>query len=323
MSETPQQVYLDVHLPCNLRCVQCHIWKSRNPSDELSLDERLAVIRELAAWSPSTLLYFSGGEVMGRSHALFRLIEEASRLGLQTLFTSNGTLFRPTDFQRLIDVGLTGLIISFDSDQPEVHDRVRGVPGTFARAMASLESMLAARETAGRPFVVVTSTIIHADNLDRLTHIVDLFEGLGVDRVGFNALQPTVKAERGPRWWEAPMFPRDLDALDAAIDGLVALARAGRRLHQSADQLDDIRRYYHRPWQLDVGHCGAHRQSMMINATGDVGFCFDMDRAGLAPVGNVREHSLRELWLGPQARSARDVMSRCTEGCGALSCHAR
>lgn len=320
---TPQQLYMDVHMPCNLRCMQCDIWKLRNPADELTLEQRLHVIQQLAEWSPETVLYFSGGEVMGRSNMLLELIRAASRLGLRSMFTSNGTLFRPTDFDRLIDAGLTALIFSFDSDQPEVHDRVRGVQGTFERAMANLRHMIAARDAATRPIAVLTSTIIHRHNLDRLEHIVDLMEGLGVDRISFNPIQPVVKAQREDRWWEQPLFPTDIAAVDAAIDGLIRMARQGRRFHQTVEQLEDIRAYYHHPWQLAVGHCAAHRQSIMIDAVGNVGFCFDMARAGLEPVGNVREQSLAELWSGTAGLAARDVMSRCREGCGALSCHAR
>ncbi len=55
----------------------------------------------------------------------------------------------------------------------------------------------------------------------------------------------------------------------------------------------------------------------------NVRLCFNMERIGLRPVGNVREARLRDLWEAQATESIRDRMRSCTEGCGSMLCHAR
>lgn len=319
----PRHVYMSVHLPCNLRCMQCHMYKQTNPSDGLTLEERIAILEELAAFSPRSVVILAGGEVIARRRHVYALADAAQALHIPLVLTTNGTLFKDTDFDRLASAGFVNITFSFDSDQPEVHDRIRGRAGTFDKALAALRAMVAARRATSRWMQVMGSSIIHRFNIDRLEHIVDFLEAEGVDAVNFNAVTATLAAELSPTWWEEPLFPDDHDAIDRAIDTLQRLRLEGRKLTQDEQKLEDIRRYLKHPQQLEQGHCGAWANTMMIDMYGNVRLCFEMERAGLQPIGNVREHRLRDLWRAPATTEAREVMARCREGCGAQNCHAR
>ena len=319
----PRHVYMSVHLPCNLRCVQCHMYKQTNPPDGLTLDEHIAVLEELAAFSPRSVVILAGGEVLARRRHVYPLADAAERLGIPLVLVTNGTLFQPTDFERICAAGFVNVTFSFDSDQADVHDRIRGRAGTFERARQSLRSMIRARDATPRWMQVMGSAIVHRDNLDRLEPIVDWLESEGVDGINFNAITATLAAELSPTWWQDDLFPDDHDAIDRGMDTLVRLVRAGRRIVQSEAKIEDMRRYLKHPQQLETGHCGAWQQTMMIDMRGDVRLCFEMERAGLEPIGNVRRDRLRDLWPAPATLRAREVMAGCREGCGAQNCHAR
>ena len=67
----PSEVFLEIQMTCNLRCVQCDIWKLKNPADELTTDERRRVIAEVARWDPSIRLVLAGGEPFNRPSMLY------------------------------------------------------------------------------------------------------------------------------------------------------------------------------------------------------------------------------------------------------------
>jgi len=61
---------------------------------------------------------------------------------------------------------------------------------------------------------------------------------------------------------------------------------------------------------------------MMVSITGDVQLCFNSHHILDHPfVGNIRKHSLQELWMSERAQSARRVMEQCRRDCGLMNCH--
>lgn len=53
--------------------------------------------------------------------------------------------------------------------------------------------------------------------------------------------------------------------------------------------------------------------------TGDVQFCFDMERVGKKVAGNVKNNTLKEIWN--DNLELRKKMQKCNFGCGIMNCH--
>lgn len=320
----PAHVFMDVFVECNLRCVQCDIWKLEDPPGQLTLDQRRGVVRQIAAWHSSIRLVLTGGELFLKRDLLYAVAAACSEHGVYTTMSSNGTLIRDQDIERLPHSGIRCIVLSVDSDQPEVHDRIRGVPGTFDRVIRSIQRLVQARDRAGQDFTVLTSTILGSHNLDRIESMLDLFESLGVDTTLFQPIQPTFARERSPRWWaEHPLFPAENAQIDRGIDSLQRARLGGRRLFQTPDQLEDMRHYFRHPDDLSPGQCASMDHSMMIDLFGDVRLCFHMERLGLQPVANVRDRELSAIWQDARTEQARVAMRSCRQGCGSMICHAR
>ncbi len=323
-ARVPRHVFLEVQMACNLRCVQCDIYKLDNPAGELSLEERREVLRQIAAWDKEIRVVFAGGEPFTRRAMVYDVAATARGLGLYVTLSTNGTLIRPEDVERLPTSGVRCVVVSFDSDEPGVHDAIRGVPGTFERAARCVRRLVEARERSGEDFTVLTSTILGSHNLHRVGAMVEFFEGLGVDTTLFQPIQPAFAREMGARWWEEDrLFPRDLDAVDQAIDELIRLRTAGRRLFQTEAQFEDARHYFRHPRSLLPGQCAAMEQHLMVDMVGDVRLCFNMERMGLRPIANVRSRGIRDIWNDAQVEAIREAMRACREGCGSMLCHAR
>jgi MoaA/NifB/PqqE/SkfB family radical SAM enzyme len=320
----PTNVFLELNLECNLRCVQCDIYKLTNPSGELTLEERCGVIAQVADWHPDIRVVFAGGEPFLRRETLYSVAEAAADRGVYTTISTNGTLIRDADIERLPLSGVRCVVVSLDSDEPEVHDRIRGVPDTFKRATSAIRRLVEARDRTGADFSVLTSTILGSHNLDRVDAMVSCFESLGVNTTIFQPLQPAFAREMTSRWWTTdPLFPRDAFQVDRGMDQLIAARAAGRRVFQSEAGLEDIRYYLKNPRSLVPGQCAAMDRHLMVDMLGDVRLCFNMERIGLRPVANVRTRSLRETWEAAEIEAVRATMRACREGCGSMLCHAR
>lgn len=320
----PAHVFLDLFVECNLRCVQCDIHFLHSQSNELTHQEREIVLRDMAASWPDTRLVLTGGELFLKRSALYPIAATARQLGLYTTMNSNGTLIRDADIERLPESGINCIVLSIDSDEAEVHDRIRGVPGTFYRVVRATEALARARDASGCDFTVLTSTIIGSHNLHRVRSMVSFFEGLGVDTTLFQPIQPPFARALRPHWWESdPLFPKDMDVVDRAIDELSELRRSGRRLFQTESQFEDMRLYFRQPRNLPPHQCASADRHLMVDAIGQVRLCFNMERIGLSPIGSVRERPLPQLWSDLETERTRARMRGCSEGCGTMLCHAR
>jgi MoaA/NifB/PqqE/SkfB family radical SAM enzyme len=320
----PAHVFLDLLVECNLRCVQCDIWKLKQPPGALTLDERREVVRQVAAWDPRIRIVLTGGELFLDRGLLYGVAASCRDHEVYATMSTNGTLLRQEDVERLPESGIRCVVLSVDSDEPEVHDRIRGVAGTFERVVGSIRRLVAARDRAGTDFTVLTSTILGRHNLDRVERMLSLFESLGVDTTLFQPIQAPFARELKREWWQDDqLFPVDPGQVARGIDDLVRLKASGRRLFQTERQFEDMRHYFATPTSLLPGQCGSMDHSLMIDVFGNARLCFHMERIGLPPVGSLRREGIRQIWESGVAELSRTTMRGCREGCGSMICHAR
>jgi len=132
---------------CNLKCVHCYTDSDNvKYSGELSTDEGLSMIDDLASFNIPSLL-FSGGEPLMRKD-LFTLIERASTRGIRPVISTNGTLIDREAARRIKDSGITYVGISLDGME-ETNDTFRGVKGAFSKAMNGFEHCVAVGQRVG------------------------------------------------------------------------------------------------------------------------------------------------------------------------------
>jgi MoaA/NifB/PqqE/SkfB family radical SAM enzyme len=128
-------VTLEVAFRCNVRCVFCSRWS--DPTD-LSLDAIRDVARDMARLG-SGYVSLTGGDPFVRSD-IREIIDAFIDRAIPIHINTNGVLLRKyADFLRERAHGIRSITVSIDSPHPEVHDEIRGVAGTFRRAMAGME----------------------------------------------------------------------------------------------------------------------------------------------------------------------------------------
>jgi MoaA/NifB/PqqE/SkfB family radical SAM enzyme len=133
----PTTAFLALTYRCQLHCPHCYAAvEVRGGGDEMSTAEVKSVLDELQAIGVLQVV-FTGGEPLLRGDAI-ELVAYAHRLGLITRLNSNGLLLTDDRVGELRRAGLDKCGVSIDSADPGVHDRLRGSPGVFERAVEAL-----------------------------------------------------------------------------------------------------------------------------------------------------------------------------------------
>ncbi len=176
---------------CNLRCIHCYAHATENTAaDELTTEEGKALIDDLAAFG-SPVILFSGGEPLVRPD-LPELAAYAVQKGMRAVISTNGTLISAQTAKTLKEIGLSYVGISLDGMEP-VHDRFRGVPGAFRKALEGIRNCQRAGIKVGLRFT------INRHNAAEIPAVFDLLEEMDIPRACFYHL---VYAGRGSRMVE-------------------------------------------------------------------------------------------------------------------------
>ncbi|MCX5901451.1 MAG: radical SAM protein, partial [Proteobacteria bacterium] len=203
----PQSVCLILSERCNLRCRMCDIgYKNAHAGqpvsqlvqsitagpEEMTLADWLRLIDDLARFTPKPLVLLTGTEPLLYPH-IREVIEHISESGLRLHITTNGTLLEshaPWLASACQKPSALDITVSLDGLE-EVHDGIRGVPGTFARAIRGIEAFAnSSRELCGQPAPVNITCTVSDCNCRSLEAFVDgiMAKGLPVASITFNHL---------------------------------------------------------------------------------------------------------------------------------------
>ena len=184
-------VVWNVSRRCNLHCLHCYTEsKDRHYPDELSHEEGKDLIDQLADFGVPVLL-LSGGEPLYRPDTL-ELARYAADKGLRVVLSTNGTMIREDVARDIKNAGVSYVGVSLDG-LGEVHDRFRGVKGTFDKSLAAIGHCREAGVKVGLRFTLTRY------NYHQVEDIFHLVEEQQIDRVCFYHLVYAGRARRRDR----------------------------------------------------------------------------------------------------------------------------
>lgn len=166
---------------CNLKCKMCPFWR-REDETLLNLEDEIRIMDSLKKAGVS-FLGFEGGEPLLRRDIGDILYESKRRF--HTSMVTNGWLLK-AKIEEIRD-SLNYMFVSLDGIG-EVHDRLRGMAGSFRHAVEGIEA------AKGYMPIAISSTITR-ENMDQVQGIVDLAMKLGVS-VNFQIAYDYTTAER-------------------------------------------------------------------------------------------------------------------------------
>ncbi len=191
LATAPVVAFYEVTRACALVCQHCRACAQpkRDPL-ELTGEQSLALIAELARFEPAPIVVLTGGDPLERPD-VFDLVRAGTARGLRMAMTPSATP-KLTDaaLAELGAAGLSRLALSLDGAQAKTHDAFRGVPGSHARTWRALD---AARELGLTLQVNTTVTTSTVRELDALAHQL---AGAGISLWSLFFLVPTGRAQR-------------------------------------------------------------------------------------------------------------------------------
>lgn len=177
-----RKVHWSITGKCNYKCRHCLISAPHAKLGELSHDDCIKIIHELASCGIRQVSV-TGGEPLARKD-FYELVDEMSRNGIvMTDLFSNGKLVNDELLDKLEQHGFrTRIHISFDG--VGWHDWLRGIPGAEKTA---LDAFALCRE---RGFATMAGMCIHRNNMHTFRETIRLLGKLGVSHVKAGGINP-------------------------------------------------------------------------------------------------------------------------------------
>jgi len=164
----------------------CDRWKwvreSNNATSSLSRERLDSLFEELADIGVQEIL-FSGGEPMMRPD-FGNLVEKVSHLGMAVSFFTNGTQMN-REIAEILAIANATVIFSIDGVS-ETHDRIRGVRGTFNRAIEGIQSLVEAKKNNKCKNEISVNFLVQRSNIQDMIPWFQLAERIGVDTVMYS-----------------------------------------------------------------------------------------------------------------------------------------
>jgi len=285
---------------CNLRCAHCYQDAHRRLPDELGLAQQLQVLEALRR-NDVAMLALSGGEPM-ISPTFWPVLDRAAKMGFHLSLATNGTLIDRDAAHRLRDTGCKYVEISVDSVDEAKHDRFRGSPGYWRRAVAGIRAVAAIEGMR----VALAATVTRL-NFNELEALIRFAKELGCDCFyAFNFI-PT---GRGKDIVNLDLSPAQREEMLRILfahmqsDGIAIITSAAQLARYCVSQAGDgstvvnTGHYGHGRGSAAkllseyVGGCGAGRVYCAVQPNGVVTPCVFMP----LPVGNILTDDFRRLW---------------------------
>lgn len=292
-------VKMDVALSerCNYHCIMC-----RRPQESTDLS-RWAVfdVMEQARAIGLETISFCGGEPFVHKDFV-DIAERAIELGFKVQLTTNGSLVDEEKLERLR--GLDCLTVSIDALEA-THDRIRGVPGAFERAVNALRLAGKAGITCG------TNTVMQRANADELLplfeHLLDATEGR-LDYVRHAPVEVTPELE------ELMLPPEAVEGVQRQLRRIAELCDEHDIWFSHREQLLEHLPLFLDKWTRHRPLGGCHIPQKFIGYS-HLGFylCWHQGRS-------LRASSLVEALSTPEAREivSEALAGECV-GCNALT----
>lgn len=320
-SDAVRPVYAvwELTLRCDLACRHCGSRAGRAREDELSSEEALALVEQLAALElrEATII---GGEAYLRDdwHVIAAALTAA---GIQTTMTTGGRGLTAERVEQARQAGIESVSVSIDG-LASTHDHLRALDGSFAAALRALGHL----QAAGIPRSV--NTQLCGFNLHEIEALLDVIAAYEIHSW---QIQITVAMGRAADHPELLLQPWQMLELMPMVARLAARCeQLGIRLWPASNigyfgPYETLLRWDHRD-RHQTG-CDAGQRTLGIEANGDIKGCPSLPTADYVG-GNVREHSLRDIWERAAAlrfnreRGTADLWGHCASCYYASVCKA-
>ena len=324
----PRRIYGILNERCNLKCQGCDYWRLEHYVDELPAAEWIRVLKEIKDFVGPFHINFSGGEPLLKK-GLFDILNYCRDNEILAGMTTNAIILKDRQAAQLVEAKLFSLNVSLDGATAATHDLQRGVKGSYAKVLRTIDLMKEHSAKTGIKVPIVIKPTVSRLNFREMPELVRMVAGMGVNGILFQPINDWGTEEIQDLWI------RDVDSLRPVVDEIVAMKERGYPILSADWHIRDWVRHFNKepvsntPDRLkrtglasppppapasvadpDGVQCWVGLTTMHIKTDGTVVNCHTLD-----PIGNVRNQSVRDIWHGEVGRQRRAQTVKCTIGC--------
>jgi AdoMet-dependent heme synthase len=275
---------------CNLECTHCYLPATTrkvrpglSSADELTTQESFQLIDRISSVNPEVMLILSGGEPLLRED-IFELSTYASGKGMMVVLGSNGLLINEAAARMMKQSGVSGISISLDSVDPEIHDAIRSRRGTWEKAVSAI------KVCGEEGLSVQVNTVVTKKNHDELSQLIAYARDIGAKVFSPFFLVCTGRGEEmtdlSPQQYEKVLS--SIVEAQGNYDDIMVRTRCAPTVRRVLYQKDPGSRLL----TMGAGRCLAGRSYCRITPEGDVTPCPYLPLS----TGNVRERDFGDIW---------------------------
>ena len=276
----------EITLKCNLRCIHCEFSAGKASPDELSTKEAIKLCEDLHRLKCKRIILMGGEPFLRKDWYI--LSEKIKNLGIELAFISNGYIINKNLFSLLQKLKPTFIGVSIDGGKAETHDYIRGVKGSFDRALRFIDSCI----ELGIPVIVITS--VHKLNIKELPILRDIL----FDKENLHwKIQITDVEGRFPKKYL--ISEEEFYWVGEFIASTQKQHPKGEKFVTGAHDMGYHSSILPNLLGFEWNGCPAGISILAIRSNGDVSGC-----ASLGPrfnEGNIRERSVVDIWNDPNA----------------------
>lgn len=307
----PLRIFYDITYLCNLQCKHCFTRSGKINKNELTLDEKFNLIRQCAKIGVNRIS-IAGGEPFACKD-LFPFIEECNIQGLGVSITTNGTLLNRDVVEKLNNLDIKTLTVSFDGGTEESMDFIRG-KGSYRKTIDGLKNLQ--KYYKGNYSI---KTTLMKNNINQLENIIELAIEVGCNSIKFNCVRQDGRASDNSNEivLTADEYINTIKHIEVLKERYKEIKIKGPLNIFSKEPYDFIQ-------ELGFG-CFAGKESLCIDPLGNIRPCSHFPKEFIC--GNIKDDSLYEIWnnsrilkdfrrdFGNSKCNSCDFYGKCRGGC--------
>lgn len=295
----PTYAVWEITLRCDQSCTFCGTRAGHARQDELTTDEAIDVVHQLAEMGVREVA-LHGGEAYLRDDWL-SIVRAVRERGMDATMVTGGRTFTKEHAVAAAEAGITAVSVSVDGLEA-THDELRGVRGSHAGAMRTLALLRDVGVSIG------CNTQLNRRNFRELPALAEALFAWPLYGWQVQLMVPMGRAADAENLW---LQPHDM------LELMPMVAEARRLSDEHGLRLwpgDNVGyfgsfEYMLRHDRSRTGHCGGCGGGILaigIEAHGDIKGCSAMASDGFSG-GNVRERKIQEIWDdAPELRFMRE-----------------
>lgn len=327
----PRAVHIWRGAPCNAKCIMCEYGflkgeDYRKRIHSVFTDDLMPrTLREIAqlCGRGTVVTYIAGEPTM--SKALLDWVRQASALGLDFRFTTNGYLIDEAYAHRLATAGVFNVGVSLESIDPKINEVIRPYPNGTAITMQAIEHLIKARERLKTRFSINVKTVLTHLNLESFGEIVRYYgkrDGMMYTPQIYEPLEGT------PAETVDLLYVKDLNRLEGVAADIRILKASGYNIHVTEQGLRELVKLYRegqkarftsidKPMLMEDSEpvCNIGTDTLFIQ-NGEVKLCPWHPPIGRVPGGAL---TLEQIWKAEITRQVRQATRDCRRLCN-MSC---